>query len=398
MTSGRAEKDDTPPPFMKWVVFDLPFVLFLADNFKDQQLEDWVHAVQRGETPPYSLYAPRPNKPSTITLGGGLLPVFLPAADVAPEYSVRLSDLECQIWFLRRVNPDREPVLMGEVPGDRTGRASFSTVKVRFDPRLVPQDALTKDESALLPAQFIALDDGGLAAAGIAGGMGDWVTYALDAVNHFIAHYRVICHRPWAYPVTEAIVQHFSIGTETLDGQVTWQIYMGGTGPMRAFGGSIPQEQDKLLRGKVDQPEPPDVRATLYQDVLSHLELGDFRLAIIETAVLFEAQLTATLETFLKRQGKQPEEIQAVLHWEDGRPHEVEHVAKVILRDVSGFEFNATHEFRDWKEKVARLRNDVVHGIRFDVDEAEAVEALRAVRAAVEAIHEQLFPEEDGGS
>lgn len=390
MTNSDNQNNERPP-FIKSVIFDLPFVLFLADNFKDKQLEEWFEAISKGESPPYTPYATCPNKPSSMILGGGA-PVYLPPSDVAPMYIVRLPQFECGMRFLRRVNPHRESVLLGEVPGDRTGRASFSTVEVRFDPRSVPHDALT-EESSIPPPVFMF---GVAGTPNQAGGLDQWVSYALSAVNHFIEHYRVICMRPWVYPVTEAIIQHFSIGTETPDGNVTWQIYMGSIGPMHGFGGSIPKEEDDLLRSAVHQPSPPDVRATLYQEILSHLELGRFRLAVVEIAVLFEAYITAVLKTYLTQDGRSDDEIEEILYMSAGRPHDVEHLAKVVIREQTGFHFNGTREFKEWKENVARLRNDVVHGRRFDISETEAVEALTAVEAAATVINENVLTKKEG--
>jgi len=225
----------------------------------------------------------------------------------------------------------------------------------------------------------------------VAGRMGEWISYALAAVNHFIEHYRVICKRHWVYPVTEAIIQHFSIGTETPDGEITYQTYMGSTGPMQGFGGAIPKEEDDFLRNAVHQPSPPGVRATLYQEVFSHLELGRYRLAVVETAVLFEAYIMSLLTTYLTDQGRTNEEIDSVLYRGGGRPHDVEHLAKIVVREQTGFKFNDTLEFKEWKEKVSRLRNEVVHGRRFDITEGEAVEALRVVDAAAKVINENVL-------
>lgn len=121
----------------KYVLFDLPFLIFVKDGFNDPQLEAWVQAVQSGvPNPPYSRYAPAPNKPAAFILGGGS-PVYLPPRPLAEPYLVAVADIMVGIRFLRRINPHREMVLAGEVPGDRTGRASYSTVQVVFDLRSV---------------------------------------------------------------------------------------------------------------------------------------------------------------------------------------------------------------------------------------------------------------------
>jgi hypothetical protein len=380
------QTEQEKPPFIKSVIFDLPFVLFLADNFKDKQLEDWLEARQKGEPPPYSRYVPCPNKPSHVVLGGGL-PIYLPPENVAKMYFVRLPNLECGMRFLKRVNPHREVILAGEVPGDRTGRASFSTVEVRFDPRFVPHSPEQENQSNIPPPSFYF----GSGSTPINDGLRVWVSYALDAINHFIEHYRVISNRPWVNPVTEAIIQQFFIITETLDGEITTQTYMGSTGPMHGFGGSIPEEQDQQLRQKVSQSNPPDVRATIYQEILSHHELGRYRLAVIETAVLFESWITGMLTKYLSNKGYDETQINEVLNRNDSRPHEVEHLAKVVIRQQTGFSFNETREFQLWKEDVLGLRNDVVHGRKFEVNKEQALNAFEIVNNAVRLISENVF-------
>lgn len=347
----------------KIIAFDLPFVIFVKDNCTDRILEDWVAAVREGRTPPYSPYAPSANKTGAIAIGSASQ-VFLPSGDVAPPYAVKTSRFEATLRFIRRVNPNREMVIMGEVPGDRTGRASFSSVECFFYAN--------------------ALGDSNIA-------LSDWASAAIEIVNHFIQHYRVIANRFYLYPVTQSIIQYFNIGTFTGGSDPTWQLYATGSGPVHMFGGAIPDDQDIRLRNAIANTAPPDVKLVLDQQVHSYLDLREWRLAIIETAVLFEAFLTYILGEYLKSHGRSVKEIHALLHRDDGRPHEVEHLAKAVVRRVTGFDFASTNEFQRWKEDVSRKRNQVVHGYRFDVSQAEAEQAFKANIDAANLLKRQLF-------
>lgn len=162
----------------KVITFDLPFVIFVKDNCSDRVLEDWVAAVRGGRTPPYSPYAPTANREGFITIGSASQ-VFLPSGDPAPAYAVKTSRFEATLRFIRRVNPNRAMVVMGEMPGDRTGRASFSSVECTFYSN--------------------ALGDTNIE-------LSDWASAAIEAVNHFIQHYRVIANRFYLYPVTPSII------------------------------------------------------------------------------------------------------------------------------------------------------------------------------------------------
>lgn len=348
---------------MKIVMFDLPFVLMLKENARDKALEDWLAAVQAGRQAPYSPYTPRPDRPGGIALGN-TMQVFIPGPSVAPPYHVDASGRVVELYFIRRVNPHREIVLFGEVPGDRTGRASFSSVECR------------------IPLDYEAQPDNDLAS---------WARIAVEAVNHLIQHYRVIANRPYVYPVTPSIIQLFHIGSVSTTGDTVWQQYATGSGALQMFGGTLPEDKDAQLRAAVGQTSPPEIKLVLDQQVRGYLELGEWRLAIIETAVLFETFLAYAIAEYLKDRGKSPIEIHAALHLPDGRPHEAEHLAKRVIRQISGFDFAATSEFQRWKEDVSRIRGLVVHGATFPVSENHAVKAFEAAHRAAICIKANIF-------
>lgn len=356
--------DSSPVPRqLKIVTFDLPFVIFVKDNCSDRSLEEWSTAVSEGRTPPYSQYAPCPNKPGANVVGGSSQ-VFVPIGEFAPPYLVHTPKLSGQLRFIRRVNPHRDLVLFGEVPGDRTGRASFSSVECIFD-----SHAIGNPDAE----------------------MGSWAFAALDVVNHFIQHYRVIANRHYIYPVTPSIIQLFNIGTIANGGEPTWQVFATGSGAMLGFGGAIPDEQDRRLRDAVIHQEPPDMKLVLDQQVHSFLDLQEWRLAIVETAVLFEAFIASLLEAYLSQLGRTATEIRALLHKEDGRPHEIEHLAKAVIRRTTGFDFASTSQYQRWKEDVCRKRNDIVHGRRLDFSEAEARQAFQVALDAASLLKAKLF-------
>lgn len=117
----------------KHVYFDLPYFISVKDSMDDQRLREWAEAYQNGVSQlPYSRHAPHSEKPTALLIGGSF-PVYLPPSELAPCYLVSLDEIQVGIRLLRRVNTQRSTTLMGEVPGDRAGRASYSSVKVMFD-------------------------------------------------------------------------------------------------------------------------------------------------------------------------------------------------------------------------------------------------------------------------
>ena len=184
--SGVIMNNDDKKLYYKSVYFDLPYLIFVKDGFKDKTLEDWAKAYSEGDKElPYSPYAPNSNEPGYMLIGGGF-PVYIPPEELSPTYIINLgSNIAVDIQFLRRINQASTTKMCGEVPGDRTGRASFSSVRVNFDLKFI------NPEYHWDMALFCNL--------------------SINAVNKFIEHYRVIAERFYIRPVTPQVIQLFTI-------------------------------------------------------------------------------------------------------------------------------------------------------------------------------------------
>lgn len=339
------------------VYFDLPFVLFVKDSLRDTALEAWAEAYAKGVKPlPYAKYAPAGERPGFMTIGGGF-PVYLPPPELAPYYEVRVSSLTVGIRTLRRVNPHRATVMMGEIPGDRTGRASFSSVLVLIDP-----DDLTRDQ--FQNPQFIA-------------------QLAVDATNHLIGHYRILADRPFIRSVTVSEVQEFVFYTTHADGTETQMEFGSGSGPLHGFWGAIEDSIDAALREAVSQETPPSIVATLDADIRDHLDLREWRLALIQTAVVFEALLSEFIRKWFGDQGLSEEAINQKFFRKAGLPHSATYLARVVVKEATGNDFAQTKEFEHWASNVRDPRNDIVHGKRFLVAAQDAYAAYNATAAAI---------------
>lgn len=344
-------------PCLKYVDFDLPFLLFVEDSLGDIELKEWAESFSSGTRPlPYSPYAPAAEKPSNLICCSGL-PVHIPREPLAPIYYVKLPHFSAGIRLLRRVNPQRELVLVGEVPGDRAGRASFSSVRVIFDiSRINPKNHQN------LPF---------------------FCHHAVQAINHFIAHYRVIADRPYVGPVTMTVIQRFNLTSEFEDGEQIQQPYCLGM-PLNGMGGAIPDEQDAALRAAIALSVPPSIDETLDTNIRNYLDLQEGRLAVIESAVAFEAWVSRHLREKLLARGTL--DIEKLFLDKRGNPCSITNIAKKLVRLVTGHDFGSTDEYAAWSSKVRDLRNDIIHGKCFDVSREQAIQAYDAVRAAIKNI------------
>lgn len=352
--SATAEKRQR----FKYVDFDLPFLLFVKDSLGDKDLKDWADAFAAGTRPlPYSPYAPAAEKPGGLIIGGGF-PVYIPPEPLAKHYDVAVLDLVVGIRLLRRVNPHAQTVMMGEVPGDRTGKSSFSSVRVVFD-----MATIRPEHHHNFPL---------------------FCQISVQAINNFIAHYRVIANRPYVNSITIQVVQSFIVTTEFEDGEQKHQTFGTGSGPLHGMGGSISDAEDEALRRAVAIPEPPSLDQTLDANIRDCIDLHDWRLAVIESAVAFEAWVSR----FLRRRL----ECDAVADLEQrfldsrGYPRSITNIAQRMIEEVTGFAFGASAEYAAWALHVRDVRNELVHGKRFQVTQAEALQAYETVKLAIVTI------------
>jgi hypothetical protein len=199
------------------VFFDLPFLIFVQDNYIDTSLVEWLEARRNNLPLPYSPYVPRDNEPRTHSIGG--LPFYIPNPEnIAEPYQLTIKENKSVlIKFLKRVNQTYPNKMAGEVLGDRTGRAAFSSVIVEFAP-----DLITEND--------------------------DIIELAIKAINKFIKHYKVIANRFYIRPVTPEVIQTFNLLTLYDDGSQFVTFIGRGSGYMNGIGGAIPTEEDIKLR------------------------------------------------------------------------------------------------------------------------------------------------------
>jgi len=347
-------------PLYKYVFFDLPFVIFVRDGLRDQQLQEWADAYIAGKHPlPYCRYAPSGEELQTMIIGGSL-PVYIPPEELGETYVVTLKDIQVGLKFLRRINPHRPTKLAGEIPGDRTGRASFSTVRVVFNLSML------KPEYHWDMKLFVSI--------------------AIDAVNHFIEHYRVLADRPYITPITTSVIQEFHLATDYGTGAENYQEYGAGSGPLHGFGGAISDDIDNKIREAIITAESPSIDKILDCEIRNHIDLREWRLALIESAVLFESWLTSLLRTVAQQKGMSSADIDAKFTQKNGLPKSITDIASRLVKEIKGIDFAGTSEYQDWKISVRDPRNDVVHGKIFNISREQAKAAYVTVRKAIELL------------
>jgi hypothetical protein len=156
-----------------------------------------------------------------------------------------------------------------------------------------------------------------------------------------------------------ALLVTFSTASTTRfeDGASQTQEFGSGSGPLHGFGGAIDDELDSKLRAAIALPDAPAIESTLDANIRDHLDLEDWRLAVVETAVLFEARIATFLRARFAANGVAVADVDAKFVEPNGRPRSVTYLAKTLVLEATGFDFAATAEYSRWKSAVRDLRN-----------------------------------------
>ncbi len=350
----------------KYVYFDLPYLILVKDGLTDIDLEKWIDAYKSGSKDfPYSPYAPRMNKPDYFIIGGGF-PVYLPPpGPLAEPYIVKIDGTYVGLKFLRRINNNRlsSMIAAGEIIGDRTGRATFSSVQVIFNPEYIDSSVLEDMESIC--------------------------TIAVDGVNKFLEYYRILASRFYIRTITKQLIQTFIITTEYDDCSTNRQEYGSSSGPLVGLGGSVNDKIDMELRKKIISSESPSIIDTLCIDIDDRMDLHEWRLVVIESAVLFETWLTKMLKKSYKKKGLNESEIkQKFLDKRNGYyvPKSIDSLVRNSIKDATGFDFSKTKEYSSWKTNVKDTRNKIVHGDKYKVSYSQALKAKVSTINAIKKI------------
>ena len=351
-------------PVYKSIYFDLPFFINVEDGFRDKDLEKWFEAYKKGEKKlPYSKYAPRPDRPRGFIIGSNL-PVYIPQGELAKAYEVLVNrKYLVGIQFLIRINQSNDDSLVGRVLGDRYGKASFSSVRVNFD---------------LNGFKDIEKNDHNF-----------FVNTAIDGVNRFLEFYRLIAQEPHINTINKSAIAPIYTFTTFEDGSNHTGQVADMSGPLVGLGSErLKKEDDMKLREGLKADLRTNITPALHLDIKNRLLLEEWRLAAIESEILFETWLINFLQNQFKKKGLTEEETEYHFYNNDRdkTPKSAYALAKFKVKEATGFDFFHTEEFRNWELKSKNLRNEIVHGKKFDVTKTEANDSFQSVMTAINLI------------
>jgi hypothetical protein len=247
--------------------------------------------------------------------------------------------------------------------GDPYGRYAYTSVFVRFH---VPSSPSAAD-----------WDDREL------------VDHAVAAVNRLLEHYRDIAEQPLIKPVAAKHIAHFKLMEKRPGREFSVRHYSCGSGPMYL---NVEERQDAFasqLQGRLLLPGPPPFLRSLYLDLKARMEVGDYRQAVVEGAIIFEAWLRRRLVEAFSLLGMPKEQVARQFVNSRGFPKSVTTLATRELRAAIGLDFEASPEFPAW-EAARDLRNAIVHGEREDVTLDEARNALDGFLHPIDRVQQAM--------
>lgn len=244
--------------------------------------------------------------------------------------------------------------------GDPYGRVTYTRIQVRFNASASPSILEWSDD--------------------------DLIDGTLGVVNRLIEVYRDVAHQPVLRHVVRQHIVHFLVMDGLEGGDIRTRAVSRASGPLRVGIGDEEQQVDKALRARLQSTDPIEFTRELYLDAQSRLATQDYRLAVIEAEILFEAWLSRYLAEHLRREGTSEKDLRVQFTHKNGRPRSVTNLVTTVFKDITGFDFSSTPECQRWKDDARNIRNELVHGERRDVTEVEARRALVAVTKANEVL------------
>jgi hypothetical protein len=277
------------------------------------------------------------------------------ADDLAPEVLVKAKvsgGIRTRLVFETVAGVTARGVLKG---GDPYGRVSYSRVQVRFH---IPTNPEAQDWS----------DDG-------------LIENAVDLVNKVVSGYRAISGQPLLKPLSPVDLVHFQVLAHPPGGSPFWRRVLRGRGPLEV-GLNQPQlDLDKKLRAHLLAGEGVPFLRDIELNPFADLYVRDFRLAVVEAETFFEAWLGRKLKAHFKDLGLSEEEVSKKFR-PKGQFKSITWITNNLVPDAWGRDFKETAERDRWAKYCRDLRNEIVHGNKEEVSEAEGRSAIDAVKDA----------------
>lgn len=143
----------------------------------------------------------------------------------------------------------------------------------------------------------------------------------------------------------------------------------------------VPEDVVSSIRTLLNSQNEIPLAENLILNTYSYLDQGNYRLAIIEAETAFESAIHRHLQNYFGKDSKMFSDIKQ-LNKKYGFDNLIR--SQKIRPAFNGKRFiQGDSEYDDWKQKVAKQRNSLVHGSKPSATKQEGVDAVSAIEEAL---------------
>jgi len=324
--------------------------------------------------------------------------VYIPSVTM-PPYIINIGDgILVGVTFLPRVRQTSNEYLrpLGFPEGDINGRGMFSTVQMRvgtqhfdklqeyYNQNTCPNHGMHKRASANSPLKENV--GGPVLHHDVS------IDLAVAAINIFIEKYKVLNDGYFMNSITKTATSPFRVTWRGLNGK-TLQSNTVTTILYSPYSESVISNENNLkLRKMLELSLEIDMIERLDVEIRRRLELQEWRLAIIESAIMFESWIQPIIRGYYLKLLGSKTKVDKKLSYIDieGKTHptSIGDILKYFIKEAFKFDFEKTPEYIALTSKTISPRNKIVHGTPFIATKQTAIDAYLSAKAAIQKIRE----------
>ncbi|MCC3159535.1 hypothetical protein LJ737_19995 [Hymenobacter sp. 15J16-1T3B] len=398
------------------VFFDLPFLVAVNDTFSCGIISEYIKAKDAGEEFKHQYHYLPLVTPESLEKSGfkgtKLLAlqvsdlgkhvkhgVYVPH-DIKKPYRIATNDSGSFVYmgFVPRINQAQDPVMIGFPRGDIAGRVMYSSVFVELFPAYFNEYvklAIENDSSK----HYMHIRDnfnekgGGVSREFNSGDV--YIKTAIYAVNRFIEQYKILNDSYFITNVTENMCSPYRIAWRDAQNIVLSELTVPKLTISDYDENKLPDEEDRILRSELSKISSPDILDTLDINIRQRLELQEWKIAIIESAVLFESWVQPRIRYMalgVKKMSRKS--FDRLMKFKDAdnnsHPKPMSMILDSVVLELTGVEFVNTDVYKELKQNALTPRNLIVHGSKFTANSIEATNAYLSVRKAIDYLDDIL--------
>ncbi len=291
--------------------------------------------------------------------------------DQGRPYPVLIGNVIAEIRTKRRFHEDIADnckIAPAKIAVDRFGKLSHTRIQVWFH-----RDALEAYGFNIEELYNLALPA---------------LPLALFYVNKFLQTYKLATKEYWIPAITKDDVLGYSCSFIDEQGESS-QSFVPICQTTHGSGGEpfcISNEKENDLRAALASNHV-NLQLLMNLAAIDHYTKGNFNLAIIECAILFENIVYSTLKQRLSNT-----KLKKLKQKEDCGCHVgIYEVCVRGIQEVYGFDFGSTQEFLNFKDRVITMRNKIVHGDQLEeVSSKQCEDALEATKTIIELFNKTI--------